>query len=129
MKKFLAEHQEVTSFIYPAGHGFNCDQRGSYHADSAKLARTRSLDFFTEAHRLRAVTRLGIDAQGLLVRALPVLGDRLLQIPRIPRRKQADLLQRREVLFGFREVVHHQIRLADVLVRAAVPRVELSARA
>jgi carboxymethylenebutenolidase len=45
VKKFLAEHKEVTSFIYPAGHGFNCDQRGSYHADSAKLARSRTLDF------------------------------------------------------------------------------------
>ncbi len=45
VRKFLGEHKEVTSFIYPAGHGFNCDQRGSYHADSAKLARSRSLDF------------------------------------------------------------------------------------
>jgi carboxymethylenebutenolidase len=45
VKKFLGEHKEVTSFIYPAGHGFNCDQRGSYHAESAKLARSRSLDF------------------------------------------------------------------------------------
>jgi carboxymethylenebutenolidase len=45
VRKFLGEHPEVTSFIYPAGHGFNCDQRGSYHADSAKLARTRSLEF------------------------------------------------------------------------------------
>src|SRR4029077_6878236 len=34
VKKFLSEHPEVTSFVYPAGHGFNCDQRGSYHADS-----------------------------------------------------------------------------------------------
>jgi carboxymethylenebutenolidase len=45
VKKFLGEHPEVTSFVYPAGHGFNCDQRGSYHADSAKLARERSLEF------------------------------------------------------------------------------------
>ena len=45
VKKFLGEHPEVTSFVYPAGHGFNCDQRGSYHAESAKLARTRSLEF------------------------------------------------------------------------------------
>ena len=45
VKKFLGEHPEVTSHIYPAGHGFNCDQRGSYHAESAKLARTRSLEF------------------------------------------------------------------------------------
>jgi carboxymethylenebutenolidase len=45
VKKFLGEHPEVTSFVYPAGHGFNCDQRGSYHAESAKLARSRSLEF------------------------------------------------------------------------------------
>jgi carboxymethylenebutenolidase len=45
VKKFLSEHKEVTSFVYPAGHGFNCDQRGSYHAESAKTARERSLEF------------------------------------------------------------------------------------
>jgi carboxymethylenebutenolidase len=28
-----------------AGHGFNCDQRASYNAASAALARTRTLDF------------------------------------------------------------------------------------
>lgn len=28
-----------------AGHGFNCDQRASYSAESAALARTRTLDF------------------------------------------------------------------------------------
>jgi carboxymethylenebutenolidase len=44
-KKVAAAHPKAQSFIYPAGHGFNCDQRGSYHADSAKLARTRSLEF------------------------------------------------------------------------------------
>jgi len=31
--------------VYSAGHGFNCDQRGSYHAESAKLARERTLAF------------------------------------------------------------------------------------
>jgi len=28
-----------------AGHGFNCEQRGSYHAEAAALARTRTLEF------------------------------------------------------------------------------------
>ncbi|MBM3600968.1 MAG: dienelactone hydrolase family protein [Alphaproteobacteria bacterium] len=32
--------------LYPADHGFNCDERGSYHADSARLARERTLAFF-----------------------------------------------------------------------------------
>jgi len=45
VRKFLGEHPEVTPFIYPAGHGFNCEQRGSYHPESAKLARSRSLEF------------------------------------------------------------------------------------
>jgi carboxymethylenebutenolidase len=35
-------------FLYPAGHGFNCDQRDSYDAASAKLARERSLAFFAK---------------------------------------------------------------------------------
>ncbi len=31
--------------LYPADHGFNCDERGSYDAASAALARERSLQF------------------------------------------------------------------------------------
>ncbi|MEO6743752.1 MAG: dienelactone hydrolase family protein [Caldimonas sp.] len=38
-------HPEVEIHIYPAGHGFNCDHRGSFDAASAKLARERSLAF------------------------------------------------------------------------------------
>lgn len=38
-------HPEVPIHLYPAGHGFNCDQRGSYHAQSAQLAWQRTLDF------------------------------------------------------------------------------------
>jgi len=34
--------------MYPAGHGFNCEQRASYDAASAKLARERSVDFFAK---------------------------------------------------------------------------------
>jgi len=44
-KKVAAAHPDQISHIYKAGHGFNCDQRGSYDADSAKLARARSLEF------------------------------------------------------------------------------------
>lgn len=40
-----AAHPEVTTHFYPAGHGFNCDQRGSYHGPSAELARRRTLEF------------------------------------------------------------------------------------
>jgi carboxymethylenebutenolidase len=31
--------------VYPAGHGFNCDERASFHEGSAKLAWQRTLDF------------------------------------------------------------------------------------
>jgi carboxymethylenebutenolidase len=37
---------DVEIHVYPgAGHGFNCDERGSYHAESARLARERSIAF------------------------------------------------------------------------------------
>lgn len=35
-------------FVYPADHGFNCDHRASYDADSAALAKQRTLEFFGE---------------------------------------------------------------------------------
>jgi carboxymethylenebutenolidase len=45
-KEVAAAHPTVTTWFYPAGHGFNCDQRGSYNADAATLARSRTLEFF-----------------------------------------------------------------------------------
>jgi carboxymethylenebutenolidase len=36
----------VEVYTYPAGHGFNCDERASYDAAAAKLARERTLAFF-----------------------------------------------------------------------------------
>ena len=44
-QQFAAAHPEAQVFFYDAGHGFNCDQRGSYDAAAAKLARERTLDF------------------------------------------------------------------------------------
>jgi carboxymethylenebutenolidase len=44
-KEVAAAHKDQQHFFYPAGHGFNCDQRGSYNADSSKLAKSRSLEF------------------------------------------------------------------------------------
>ena len=46
VQAFRQKHPEVQVEVYGAHHGFNCDQRGSWHADSAALARTRSLAFF-----------------------------------------------------------------------------------
>jgi carboxymethylenebutenolidase len=47
-EKVMTAHPEVPVHIYPAGHGFNCDERGSYHEPSAALARTRTLAFFRQ---------------------------------------------------------------------------------
>jgi carboxymethylenebutenolidase len=44
--KIRAAHPEGEFHVYPAGHGFNCDQRDAYDAASAKLARERTLAFF-----------------------------------------------------------------------------------
>ncbi len=46
--RLKAAHPDIEVFIYPADHGFNCDQRGSYDAISAKLARERTLEFLRE---------------------------------------------------------------------------------
>jgi carboxymethylenebutenolidase len=43
---FTQAHPEVQVQIYRGHHGFNCDQRGSYDAAAASLARQRTLDFF-----------------------------------------------------------------------------------
>lgn len=48
-KQMLAANPQAKGFFYSgANHGFNCDQRPSYHAESAKLARERTLAFFRE---------------------------------------------------------------------------------
>ena len=46
--KIRAAHPAVPMHIYPAGHGFNCDARGSYHEPSAALARTRTMEFLAK---------------------------------------------------------------------------------
>jgi carboxymethylenebutenolidase len=43
---FRKAHPDVEVHVYAAGHGFNCDQRGSYNAQAAQLARERTLAFF-----------------------------------------------------------------------------------
>jgi carboxymethylenebutenolidase len=49
VEKIRAAHPDVTIHVYEgAEHGFNCDQRASYNAAAAKLARERTLAFFAE---------------------------------------------------------------------------------
>jgi carboxymethylenebutenolidase len=44
-REVARRYPQAETFFYPAGHGFNCDQRGSYDAESAGLAWTRTLGF------------------------------------------------------------------------------------
>ncbi|MEP3114732.1 dienelactone hydrolase family protein [Nisaea sp.] len=44
--KVKAAHPGLTVNMYPAGHGFNCDHRGSFDATSAKVARERTIALF-----------------------------------------------------------------------------------
>jgi carboxymethylenebutenolidase len=48
VREFAAKHPDIQVFLYPADHGFNCDQRGSYDASAAKLARERTLTFLRQ---------------------------------------------------------------------------------
>mgnify|MGYP001793908085 CR=1 FL=1 len=45
VEEVKAKRPDIPVYVYPAGHGFNCDHRASYDAASAKLALQRSLDF------------------------------------------------------------------------------------
>ena len=48
-QKVAVVHPTIPMHVYKgAGHGFNCDQRASYDAASARLARTRTLEFFRQ---------------------------------------------------------------------------------
>ena len=47
-RKVAEANPDAQAFFYPAGHGFNCDQRGSFDADSSARARERSIGFFGE---------------------------------------------------------------------------------
>jgi carboxymethylenebutenolidase len=45
VRTFAAAHPDVGVCLYAADHGFNCDQRASYDAAAATLARQRTIDF------------------------------------------------------------------------------------
>ena len=46
VERVRAALPDVPVHVYDADHGFNCDHRGSYHAESAALARQRTLALF-----------------------------------------------------------------------------------
>jgi carboxymethylenebutenolidase len=41
-------YPKIPVFLYPAGHGFNCNDRGEYEPASAKLAKQRTLEFLRQ---------------------------------------------------------------------------------
>lgn len=45
VQEFSRSHPSLPVYMYPADHGFNCDQRSSYDASAAKLARERTVEF------------------------------------------------------------------------------------
>jgi carboxymethylenebutenolidase len=47
-ERIRAQHPALPLHVYPAGHGFNCDERGSYDAPSARQARERTLAFLRQ---------------------------------------------------------------------------------
>jgi len=52
VRQFMVEHPDLAVYIYDADHGFNCEQRASFDAPAASLAKQRTLEFF--AQHLRA---------------------------------------------------------------------------
>ncbi len=48
VEKVKQAQPDQALFVYSAGHGFNCDERGSFDAEAAKLALSRTLEFFAK---------------------------------------------------------------------------------
>lgn len=48
VEKHRIHHPDATVHVYPAGHGFNCDEHADFDADSAALAWSRTTAFLTE---------------------------------------------------------------------------------
>ena len=48
VEKVKVARPDVKIFTYPAGHGFSCDERGSFHKASHEQALERSMAFFKE---------------------------------------------------------------------------------
>lgn len=51
VERHRQQQPQATIHVYPAGHGFNCDQRSDYDATSAALAHDRTVAFFEHALR------------------------------------------------------------------------------
>ena len=47
--KHRAAYPDAPMHVYPAGHGFHCEQRADYHGDAARVAHRRTLEFLSGA--------------------------------------------------------------------------------
>lgn len=48
VEAFRRAQPDLPVFIYPAGHGFACEERASYHEESDRLAHQRAFEFLKE---------------------------------------------------------------------------------
>ena len=48
VEKVKAARPEVPVYVYAAGHGFNCDERGAFNQAASDLARQRTYEFFAK---------------------------------------------------------------------------------
>jgi carboxymethylenebutenolidase len=48
IRAIAANQPEIGFFYYPADHGFGCDERGSFHAESSAIAWGRTVEFFAK---------------------------------------------------------------------------------
>lgn len=46
IRELARAHPDVAFHYYPADHGFGCDERGAFHAESSAIAWGRTLEFF-----------------------------------------------------------------------------------
>src|SRR5882672_1797476 len=47
-EKVKQNHPNLQQYVYPAGHGFHCDERASYHKPSSDQARERTIQFLKQ---------------------------------------------------------------------------------
>ncbi|PYO46181.1 MAG: carboxymethylenebutenolidase [Candidatus Rokuibacteriota bacterium] len=47
-EKVKQHHPNLTQHVYPAGHGFACDERASFHKPSSDQARERTIQFLKQ---------------------------------------------------------------------------------
>lgn len=48
VRGLIAQYPDLPIYVYPADHGFHCDQRGSYDESAARIAYARTLEFFAQ---------------------------------------------------------------------------------